>query len=406
MAARRVVVTGLGVVSPLGVGVEATWSRLLAGASGAGPITLFDASEFPVRFACEADAFAPAAEDAGLDRFVQLAIAAGRMAVESADLDVRAEPDRVGVSLAAGQGGLLTLSATYGALRDGGPDAVGPTALPTIFPDAAATTTAARLGVGGPVLTECTACAASAMSIGDGLNAIRAGRADVMLAGGSEAAISDVGIAGFAATRALSRRNDDPQRASRPFDVDRDGFVAGEGAAVLVLEELEHALARGATIHAELAGYGATADAFHITEPDPTGAGQLRAMRLALGEAGVDASALDHVNAHATSTPVGDAAEARVFSRLLNGRRAAVSATKGATGHCLGAAGALEAAFTVLAVRDDLAPPTINFERADDEFDLDLVANDPREQRIDVALTTNYGFGGHNAALVFRKAPR
>jgi 3-oxoacyl-[acyl-carrier-protein] synthase II len=402
---RRVVVTGLGVVSPLAVGLEPTWSRLLAGESGAGPITLFDASEFPVRFACEADAFSPAAEDGELDRFVQFAIAAGRMAVEDAGLDVAAEPDRVGVSLAAGQGGLLTLSSTYGTIREQGPDGVAPEWLPTIFPDAAATRMAARLGVGGPVVTECTACAASAMSIGDGLNMIRAGRADVMLAGGSEAAISDVGIAGFAATRALSRRNDDPARASRPFDVDRDGFVAGEGAAVLVLEELEHALARGATIHAELAGYGATADAFHITEPDPTGAGQLRAMSLALADAGADASQLDHVNAHATSTPVGDAAEARVFRRLLGDRNASVSATKGATGHCLGAAGAIEAAFTVLAIRGDVAPPTINFERADEDFDLDLVANDPREQRIDVALTTNYGFGGHNAALVFRKAP-
>jgi 3-oxoacyl-[acyl-carrier-protein] synthase II len=403
---RRVVVTGLGVVSPLGVGVDATWSRLLAGASGAGPITLFDASDYPVRFACEASEFAPDADDAGLDRFVQFAIAAGRMAVDHAGLDVAAEADRVGVSLAAGQGGLLTLGATYGAIRDRGPDAVAPGALPTIFPDAAATTAASRLGVRGPVVTECTACAASAMSIGDGFNMIRAGRADVMLSGGSEAAISDVGIAGFAATRALSRRNEDPARASRPFDVERDGFVAGEGAAVLVLEELEHALARGATIHAELAGYGATADAYHITEPDPTGAGQLRAMQLALAEAGADASELDHVNAHATSTPVGDAAEAKVFERLLGGKRASVSATKGATGHCLGAAGAIEAAFTVLAVREGIAPPTINFERADDDFALDLVTNEPREQQIDLALTTNYGFGGHNAALVFRKAPR
>jgi 3-oxoacyl-[acyl-carrier-protein] synthase II len=402
---RRVVVTGLGVVSPLAVGVEATWSRLLAGGSGAGPITLFDASDFPVRFACEADGFAAGAEDAHFDRFVQFAIAAGRMAIDDAGLDVAAEADRVGVSLAAGQGGLLTLSDVYGTIRERGPDAVAADALPTIFPDAAATQTAARIGACGPVVTECTACAASAMSIGDALDLIRAGRADAMLAGGAEAAISDVGIAGFAATRALSRRNDDPAAASRPFDVDRDGFVAGEGAALLVLEELEHARARGATIYAELAGYGATADAYHITEPDPTGAGQLRAMRLALADAGLEASELDHVNAHATSTPVGDAAEAKVFERLLAGRRASVSATKGSTGHCLGAAGAIEAAFTVLAIREDTAPPTINFERADEDFSLDLVANEPRSQRIDVALTTNYGFGGHNAALVFRKAP-
>jgi 3-oxoacyl-[acyl-carrier-protein] synthase II len=414
---RRVVVTGVGAVTPLGNDVETTWQRLVAGESGAGPISAFDAGEYPVRFACEVKEFDPTRwiekrKARKMDRFAQLVTAAARMAVDDSRLEVEPEGDRIGAAVASGQGGLGTLQDLYSTLLERGVDRVSPLAIPALLPNLGAGWVSMELGARGPLLSECTACAASTMAIGDALDAIRLGRADAMIAGGSEAAVTELGIAGFAAMRALSRRNDEPARASRPFDARRDGFVLGEAGACLVLEELEHARGRGARVYAEIAGYGTTSDAHHVSEPEPSGRQQARAIELALADAGVAADAVDYVNAHATSTPLGDAGETRVLKLALgeeHARRIAISSTKGATGHCLGAAGALEAIFTTLAVARDLVPPTINYEEPDPDCDLDYVPNEARHLAIDVALSNGFGFGGHNACLVFRKfgsAPR
>src|SRR5207253_1770452 len=316
-------------------------------------------------------------------------------------VDVSKEPERVGASVATGIGGLRSNQDCSGILIARGPDRVSPFSIPSIIPNMGAGWVSIELGTKGPLMSECTACAASNMAIGDALDAIRVGRADVMFAGGTEAPITEVGIAGFDAMRALSRRNDDPKRASRPFDGARDGLVMGEAAAVLVLEELEHARARGATIYGELAGYGLSADAAHMTEPDPTGENPARAMRMALEDAGVDPSEIGYVNAHATSTPLGDASETRVIKNALgeeNATKTAVSSTKGATGHCFGAAGAIEAVFTTKALVDGVLPPTINYEFEDPECDLDYIPNESRKAPdIRVALSNSFGFGGHNA---------
>jgi 3-oxoacyl-[acyl-carrier-protein] synthase II len=408
---RRVVITGLGMVTPLGIDVASSWQALLAGESGAGPITQFDASDYPIKFACEVKDFDPAAfmeykQARRMDRFAQLVIAAARQAEADAGIDIAAEPDRVGASIATGIGGLKSFQDCHDTLRDRGPDRVSPFSIPAIIPNMGAGWVSMELGTKGPLSSQCTACAASNMAIGDGIDAIRLGRADLMLCGGTEAAINQVGISGFGAMRALSRRNDDPKRASRPFDMGRDGFVMGEAAAVVVLEELEHAKARGATIYAELAGYGVSSDATHITEPDPTGENPARAMRMALGDAGIDPSEVDYINAHGTSTPLGDAAETRVIKKALgeeNARRTPVSSTKGATGHCLGASGAVEASFATLAVHDGKLPPTINYEVEDPECDLDYVPNVSRDAVVRVAVSNSFGFGGHNACVVIRR---
>ncbi|MGZ8717321.1 MAG: beta-ketoacyl-ACP synthase II, partial [Gaiellaceae bacterium] len=290
--------------------------------------------------------------------------------------------------------------------RERGPDRVNPFAIPAIIPNMGAGWVSMELGTKGPLMSECTACAASNMAIGDGTDAIRLGRADVMFCGGTEAAVNKVGIAGFGAMRALSRRNDDPKRASRPFDAGRDGFVMGEGGAVLVLEELEHARARGAKIYAEVVGYGVSADASHITEPDPTGVNPARALRMAMGDAGVTPEDIDYINAHATSTPIGDSSETRVIKLAMGeelARKIPVSGTKGATGHCLGAAGAIEAMFVTLALHEGVLPPTINYEVPDPECDLDYVPNESRKADVRVAVNNSFGFGGHNACVVFRR---
>jgi 3-oxoacyl-[acyl-carrier-protein] synthase II len=408
VTSRRVVVTGLGAVTPLGSDVETTWRRLLAGESGCGPITAFEAEGHPVRIACEAAEFEPERwlDRRALhrtDRFAQLAVAAARMAEADAKLDVAREPDRVGASIATAQGGVASLAACCAGADS---QRIPPTLVAAFMPNMAAGWISMELGARGPLSAPCTACAASAMALGDGYDAIRLGRAEVMLCGGSEAGITPLAVAGFAAMRALSRRNDDPPRASRPFDADRDGFVMGEGAAVLVLEELEHARARDARIYAELAGYGVSSDAYHMTEPDPAGAGQARAIKAALDDAQVDAEHVDYVNAHASSTGLGDATETAALKLALGDAKARsipVSSIKGATGHCLGAAGAVEAAATVLAVRDDAVPPTINYETADPACDLDYVPNVARRLPVDVAMSNSFGFGGHNAVVVFRK---
>jgi 3-oxoacyl-[acyl-carrier-protein] synthase II len=405
------VITGLGAVTPLGNDVETTWRHILAGESGAGPITQFDCEDFPIRFACEVKGFEPSdfiehKQARRMDRFAQLIVAAARQAEADAKLDIASESDRVGASIATGIGGLKSYQDCYDTLLARGPDRVNPFAIPAIIPNMGAGWVSMELGTKGPLGSECTACAASNMAIGDGVDQIRLGRADVMLCGGTEAAINKVGIAGFGAMRALSRRNDDPQRASRPFDRKRDGFVMGEAGAVVVLEELEHAKARGASIYAELAGYGLSSDASHITEPDPTGLNPARALQMAMSDAGVEPEEIDYVNAHATSTPLGDTSETRVIKLALGEEHAyetPVSGTKGATGHCLGASGAIEAIFTILAVREGKLPPTINYEVEDPDCDLDYVPNEARDADVRVAVSNSFGFGGHNASIVVRR---
>jgi len=408
---RRVVITGLGAVTPLGNDVRSTWETLIAGGSGAGPITQFDATDYPVTFACEVKDFDPSdwvdhKQARRMDRFAQLIVAAARQAESDSGLDVSKESDRVGAAIATGIGGLKSFQDCHDTLRERGPDRVNPFAIPAIIPNMGAGWVSMELGTRGPLMSECTACAASNMAIGDGTDAIRLDRADVMFCGGTEAAVNKVGIAGFGAMRALSRRNDDPKRASRPFDAGRDGFVMGEGGAVLVLEELEHAKARGAKIYAEIVGYGVSADASHITEPDPTGVNPARALRMAMGDAGVTPEDIDYINAHATSTPIGDSSETRVIKLAMGeeqARKIPVSGTKGATGHCLGAAGAIEAMFVTLAVHTGVLPPTINYEVPDPECDLDYVPNELRKADVRVAVNNSFGFGGHNACVVFRK---
>jgi 3-oxoacyl-[acyl-carrier-protein] synthase II len=409
---RRVVITGLGALTPLGNDAESSWSNLLAGESGAGEITQFDHSDYPVHFACELKDFDPTQwidrkAARRMDRFAQMILAAARQAETESGIDIAKEPDRVGASIATGIGGLRSFQDCYDVLRDRGPDRVSPFSIPSIIPNMGAGWVSIELGTKGPLMSECTACAASNMAIGDAMDAIRVGRADAMIAGGTEAPITRVGIAGFDSMRALSRRNDDPQRASRPFDGSRDGLVMGEAAAVLVLEELEHAKARGANIYAELVGYGVSADASHMTEPDPTGENPARAMKMALKDGGVDPSEVGYVNAHATSTPLGDASETRVIKLALgeeNARKTPISSTKGATGHCFGAAGAIEAVFTVLAVRDRKVPPTINYEVEDPACDLDYVPNESRDvPNLNVGCSNSFGFGGHNACIVVRR---
>jgi 3-oxoacyl-[acyl-carrier-protein] synthase II len=408
-AERRVVVTGLGAVTPLGPDIDTTWRRLLAGEAGGGPITAFAASGHSARIACEASDFDPERwldrkTIRKIDRFAQFAVAAARMAESDAGLEIGSEPDRVGASIATAQGGVASLAACLHELGES--QRIHPSLVTAFMPNMAAGWVSMELGTRGPLGAPCTACAASAMAVGEGYDAIRLGRADVMLCGGSEAGITELAIAGFAAMRALSCRNSDPAGASRPFDADRDGFVMGEGAAVLVLEELEHARARGAKVYAELAGYGLSSDSFHMTEPDPLGAGQARAVEAALADAVLDPTDLDYVNAHASSTGLGDAIETRALKLALGEDKVStlpVSGTKGATGHCLGAAGAVEAAFTVLAVDRDIVPPTINYQTPDPACDIDCVPNNARELPVRVALSNSFGFGGHNAALIMRK---
>ena len=408
---RRVVVTGLGMVSPLGNDVETSWANLIAGESGAATIEQFDASEFPVHFAAELKDFDPTLwidrkQARRMDRFAQMVVSAARQAEADSGLDIAKVSARVGASIATGIGGLGAFQDCYQTLIDRGPDRVNPFSITAIIPNMGAGWVSMELGTQGPLSSQCTACAASNMAIGEGADAIRLGRADAMLCGGTEAGITRVGIAGFGAMRALSRRNDDPKRASRPFDAGRDGFVMGEAGAVVVLEELEHARKRGASIYAELLGYGVSSDANHITEPDPSGANPARAMQMALAEASVDPSEVGYINAHGTSTPLGDASETRVIKLAMgeeNAARIPISSTKGATGHCLGAAGAVEAIFTILATKNGILPPTINYEVEDPTCDLDYIPNEARESPIEVGLSNSFGFGGHNACVVFRR---
>ena len=408
---RRVVVTGLGAVTPLGADVESSWDGLVAGRSGAGEITQFDSTDYAVHFACEVKDFDPTQyidrkQARRMDRFAHLVVAAARQAEEDSGLSIESEPDRVGAAIATGIGGLKAFQDCHSELLSRGPDRVNPFSIPEIIPNMGAAWVSMQLGTQGPLSSQCTACAASNMSLGDGLDAIRLGRADVMLCGGTEAPVTEVGIAGFSAMRALSRRNDDPEGASRPFDSGRDGFVMGEAGAVVVLEELEHARARGAKIYAELLGYGVSSDARHITEPDPSGLNPARAMTMAFGDASIEPDEIDYINAHGTSTPLGDRSETRVIKLALgeeNARKTPVSSTKGATGHCLGASGAVEAMFSILAIDRGVLPPTINYEVPDPECDLDYIPNESRKADVRTAVSNSFGFGGHNATVVFRR---
>ena len=408
---RRIVITGVGMVTPLGNDPESTWTALVAGESGAAPITHFDTTDYAVQFACEAKDFEPTKwierkQARRMDRFSQLALSAARMAEADSGISIEGEADRVGAAVATGIGGLYAFEDCFQSLLERGPGRTSPFSIIQIIPNMAAAWISMELGTRGPLATETTACAASNMAIGDGLDAIRLGRAEVMLCGGTEAPITRVGIAGFTAMRALSQRNDDPERGSRPFDADRDGFVMGEAGAVLVLEELEHARARDAKIYAELLGYGVSSDATHVTEPDPTGENPARAMQMAFGDAGISADEVGYVNAHGTSTPLGDPAETRVLKLALGEEKAyatPVSSTKGATGHTLGAAGAIEAIFTIFALQRGLLPPTINYETADPTCDLDYIPNHARPAEIEIGVSNSFGFGGHNACVVFRR---
>jgi 3-oxoacyl-[acyl-carrier-protein] synthase II len=410
---RRVVVTGLGMVSSIGNSVETSWQALLHGDSGAAAITQFDASDYPTRFACEVKALAIAdyvdhKAMRRMDRCTQLALVAARHAESDCGLDVRANGERVGVAVASAFGGVRSFEECVLQLHGRGPERVSPFSVVQTLPNLSAGWVSIELGTRGPLLSESSACAASSMAIGDGLDAIRLGRADVMFCGGTEAPVTPVGIAGFGAMRALSRRNDDPTGASRPFDADRDGFVMAEGAAVIVLEELEHARRRNAHIHAELLGYGTSSDAYHVSDTDPTGENPARALQMAFSDAGIDRDEVGYVNAHGTSTPIGDAGETRVLKLALGEEKAyrtPVSSTKGATGHTLGAAGAIEAAFTILALEHGILPPTINQSTDDPSCDLDYIANQAREQQVEIGISNSFGFGGHNTALVFRRWP-
>jgi len=412
---RRVVVTGIGLVSSLGIGTEKNWEALLAGKSGIGPITKFDLhefdGEFSTRIAGEVKGFDPLAfvekkDVKKMDVFIQYAIAASQFAVDDAGLTISPEDSpRTGVFIASGIGGFTTIEREHRALLAGGPRKISPFFIPSAIINLAAGQVSIRFGAKGPNSATCTACSASAHAIGDAYEIILRGAADVMIAGGSEAAITPMGVGGFAALRALSTRNDEPERASRPFDRDRDGFVVGEGSGVLILEEYERAKKRGARIYAELVGYGMSADAYHITAPSEDGDGPYRVMGAAMANAGVAPDAIDYINAHGTSTPHGDRVETIAIKRCFGDHagKLAVSSTKSMTGHLLGAAGGLEAGISVLAVYHQIAPPTINLDCPDEECDLDYVPKVKRPMKIDYALSNSFGFGGTNAALLFKR---
>jgi len=406
----RVVVTGLGVVSPLGNDIDTFWRRLVAGESGVGPITRFDTSDYKVHIAAEvkdfdAEDFIDKRQVRRLDLFSRYAVAAAKLAAADAEFDPRPEADRVGAVVGSGVGGLQTLHTEIDKLLTKGPDRVNPLLVPMMIPNMGAAHVSLELGIKGPLSATVTACAAGSDAIGYAARIIRHGDAEVMFAGGSEAPVSPVGVAGFAAARALSLRNDDPEHASRPFDAGRDGFVIGEGAGCLVLESLEHAQARGARIYAELAGAGMSSDAFHMTLPDETGKSQARAMKMALKEAGLEPSAIDYINAHGTATSAGDIAETKAIKVALgkHARSVAISSNKSMIGHCLGASGAIEAVATVLTIVNSLLPPTINLTDPDPACDLDYVPLKSRFHKVDVAASNSFGFGGHNVTLVFRR---
>ncbi len=408
---RRVVVTGVGLVTPLAIGTEDSWAAIRAGKSGIGPITQFDAAAFSCRIAGEVKGFDPARyiekkEIKKMGRFIQFAIAASDCALSNSGLKVTPETEEmVGVYIGSGIGGFEVIEREHQVLLEHGPRRISPFFIPATIVNLASGHVSIRSGAKGPNSATATACTTSAHSIGDSYRMIQRGDADAMICGGTEGAVTPMSIGGFAAMRALSTRNDEPERASRPWDRDRDGFVVGEGAGILVIEELEFARRRGARILAEIVGYGMSADAFHLTAPSPDGDGAYRVMRNAMRDAGIAPEKVDYINAHGTSTEAGDRAETKAIKRAFGDHayKVAVSSTKSMTGHLLGGSGGIEAGISVMALRDQVAPPTINYENPDPDCDLDYVPNHARPMKIDYALSNSFGFGGTNGCLIFKR---
>jgi len=412
MSARKVVVTGIGVVSPVGNDLDSFWDSLKNGRSGIGPITAFDTTDYPCKIAGEVKDFNPLQyfknpkDVRRNDRYTQFAMAASKMAMEDSGIEIdRAASERFGVIIGSGIGGLKTLEDQHTILETRGPGRVSPFMIPMMISNIATGLVSIEFGLRGPNFATVSACSTACHAIGEAWRMVRDGEADGFLAGGAEATIVPLGVAGFSAMKAMSTRNDEPERASRPFDRDRDGFVMGEGAGILVLEAEEKALARGAKIYFEIIGYGLSADAYHITSPSPDGEGAVRCMRMALEKAGITPDEVDYVNAHGTSTGLGDVCETKAIKTLFGDHAKnglLVSSTKSMTGHLLGAAGSVEMAACALAIRDGIVPPTINLENPDPECDLDYVANSAREAKVKIVLNNSFGFGGHNATLVGR----
>lgn len=408
---KRVVITGLGAVTPVGIGKDEFWQALLAGKSGVGKITRFDASQYTTQIAGEVKNFDPAKyidkkEAKRMDRCTQFAVAASKMAFEDSGIDLEKEDrTRIGTMIGTGIGGMDTLHDQFINLFDKGPGRVSPFFVPMMIGNMAAGQTSITFGLQGPCSCVVTACATGTNAIGDAFKVIQRGDADVMVAGGTEAAISPIAVAGFCSMKAMSTRNDEPEKASRPFDKDRNGFVMGEGAGVVILESLEHAIARGATIHAEVIGYGFNADAFHMTAPAPEGIQAAKCMAMALNDAGIAPETVDYINAHGTSTPMNDKNETLAIKSLFGAHayEMAVSSIKSMTGHLLGASGGIECIATVLTLVNDIIPPTINYETPDEELDLDYVPNTARKRVVNVALSNSFGFGGHNATILMKK---
>ncbi|TCD57569.1 beta-ketoacyl-[acyl-carrier-protein] synthase II [Synechococcus sp. BS56D] len=408
---QRVVVTGLGAVTPIGNTVADYWTGLTSGKNGVAPITLFDASAHACRFAAEVKDFDPsgyleAKEAKRWDRFCKFGVVAAKQALADAGLEINeSNAERIGISIGSGVGGLLTMETQAHVLADKGPGRVSPFTVPMMIPNMATGLAAIAVGAKGPSSAVATACAAGSNAIGDAFRILQLGKADAMICGGAESAITPLGVAGFASAKALSFRNDDPATASRPFDRERDGFVIGEGAGILVLETLAHAQARGATVLAELVGYGTTCDAHHITAPTPGGVGGAAAIKLALADAGLAPENVGYVNAHGTSTPANDSNETAAIKSALGARalQIPVSSTKSMTGHLLGGSGGIEAVASVLAIRHGVVPPTINYANPDPDCDLDVVPNTAREATLDAVLSNSFGFGGHNVCLAFRR---
>ena len=411
MLERRVVITGVGLVTPLGIGVDETWTGLCEGRSGIGEITRFDTTEFTTKIAGQVDGFhaedfLPVKDAKRTETFIAYAVAGARMALENARLTIDAKNgNRVGVITGCGLGGLHMLETTAHTVQQKGPKRCSPFFIPRLIGNMAPGMISIHLGAKGPNISVATACAAGAHAIGDACNTIKRGQADAMITGGVESVITPTCIAGFNAMKALSTRNDDPQKASRPFDRDRDGFVVGEGAGILILEELNHALERGAPILAEMAGYGQSGDGYHMTSPSPDGDGMIRCMQAALDDAGITSDVIDYINAHGTSTPLNDLYETRAIKKVMGAAagNVAISSTKSMTGHLLGGAGGIEGVFTVLALKHGIIPPTINLENPDDECDLDYVPNKARKADITYAMSNSFGFGGTNASLVIKR---
>lgn len=408
---KRVVITGLGVISPVGSTVDTFWDNVVAGRSGIRHIEAFDTAPFSTKIGAEVKDFQPeqyfdSKEMRHLDRFAQFAIAASKQAVEQSGLHIQDDnADRVGVYIGTGIGGIGTLMDNHKTLLERGAKRVSPFFVPMMISNMASGQVAMKLGAKGPNSSPVTACASGNNAIGDAYHLIRRGVADVMIAGGAESPINELSFAGFCNMKAMSTHNDEPEKASRPFDANRDGFIMGEGSGVLVLEELEHALQRGATILAEIVGYGLTCDAHHMTAPDPEGSGAARAMKMAIEDAGLALTDVEYINAHATSTPIGDIAETKAIKNLFGDHayKLAISATKSITGHLLGAAGGIEAVMVVKTLAEGIIPPTINFEAPDEGNDLDYVPNQARQATVNVALSNGFGFGGHNATIALQK---